>query len=82
MNNPSTVWITIIVAIGAFFVSGLSIYLGYDLFVQGASGEFQFSAESEGKSVSLISVAPGLGFALFGMLIAITTLLKTIGSSK
>jgi hypothetical protein len=57
----------------------MSIWLGYKLFIAGATGEFKFSAETEKRKVGLTSVAPGLGFALFGMLIAIFALYKLIG---
>jgi hypothetical protein len=40
MFNPSTVWISIVTSIGAFTVSGLSIFLGYKLFLAGATGQF------------------------------------------
>ena len=82
MFNPSTVWISIVTSIGAFTVSGLSIFLGYKLFLAGATGQFQFSVSSGKVSAVLLSVAPGLGFAAFGMLIAVFTLFKLIGSSK
>ncbi len=78
--NPSPVWITIIVSIGSFSVSALSIYLGYKLFLAGATGEFQLSVAKGDASASLLSVAPGLAFALFGMVISIVTLLKLIKS--
>jgi len=82
MFNPSTVWISIVTSIGAFNVSGLSIFLGYKLFLAGATGQFQFSVSSGKVSAVLLSVAPGLGFAAFGMLIAVFALFKLIGSSK
>jgi hypothetical protein len=63
-------WISLVAAIGAFSVSILSIYLGYRLFLAGATGEFKFKASVSGGSVGLKSVAPGLGFALFGALLA------------
>jgi hypothetical protein len=66
-----TVWISVITAICGFFVSGMSIYLGYKLFLAGATGEFKFNAETEKAKVGIVSVAPGIGFAAFGMFIAI-----------
>ena len=82
MLNPSTVWISIVTSIGAFTVSALSIFLGYKLFLAGATGQFQFSVSSGKVSAVLLSVAPGLGFAAFGMLIAVFALFKLIGGSK
>ena len=76
--NPSTVWISIVTSVGAFIVSALSIYLGYELFRAGATGEFQFSVVKGDATASLFSVAPGLGFAAFGMFIAVAALFKLI----
>lgn len=78
----SPVHISIVTAIGAFSVSALSIFLGYKLFIAGATGAFQFSVESGKAKASLLSVAPGLGFAAFGMGIAIYALKRLIGVSK
>jgi hypothetical protein len=63
-------WISIVTAIGAFSVAIESIYLGYRLFLAGASGEFKFKASVKSGSVGVKSVAPGLGFALFGAFVA------------
>lgn len=73
--------ISVVVATGAFSVAGLSIYLGYKLFLMGATGAFKFQAEINGGRVNLVSVAPGLGFAAFGMFIALYALHKLIGTS-
>ncbi len=77
----SRVWISIVTAIGAFSVSLLSIYLGYLLFLAGATGQFKFRAEVASGSVGLESVAPGLAFALFGMIVAAIALSKLIKRS-
>lgn len=76
----TTVHISIVTAIGAFAVSALSIYLGYRLFLAGATGEFLFEVGARGATVGLKSVAPGIGFAAFGMFIAIYALSKLIAS--
>ena len=81
-GGPSRVYISIVTAIGAFGVSGLSIYLGYKLFLAGATGEFQFTVGAGQSKASLLSVTPGLGFAAFGMLIAIYALRRLIGKVK
>ena len=83
-NRPgwTPVHISIVTAIGAFSVSGLSIFLGYRLFVAGATGAFQFVVKSGGVTATLLSVAPGLGFAFFGMGIALYAVRRLIGSSK
>jgi len=61
-------------------VAALSIYLGYELFLAGATGEFQLSVTKGNASASLLSVAPGLGFAAFGMVISSVALFKLIRS--
>ncbi len=70
MENNKRYLISIITSIGAFAVSALSIFLGYKLFILGATGGFHFSSIIGGIKLDLISVAPGLGFALFGMIIS------------
>ena len=70
MEDNKRYLISIITAIGSFTVSALSIFLGYKLFVLGATGAFQFSSSLGSIKLNLISLAPGLGFALFGMIIA------------
>jgi uncharacterized membrane protein len=78
-SGMTVVHISIVTSIGAFSVSALSIFLGYKLFLAGATGAFQFTVEDAHAKASLLSVAPGLGFALFGMGIAIYALKKLIG---
>jgi hypothetical protein len=68
--------------VGSYAVSLLSIYLGYALFVLGAQGAFKLSASAAGNSVGLESVAPGIGFALFGAAIAIYATRKLMGPQR
>ena len=79
MSDAIRGWISVVTAIGAFIVSGLSIYLGYKLFLVGATGGFTFSSSLKGFGFYLASTAPGLGFAVFGMIIALMALNKLIG---
>jgi hypothetical protein len=69
----SPVWTTIVSAIGGYSVAALSIFLGYKLLLAGTTGQFGFEATFFGGTFGLKSVAPGIGFALFGMVIAIHT---------
>ena len=79
LNIRDTVWISLVTAIGSYTVSGLCIFLGYKLFVIGATGGFKFSSSiTQGWILDLASAAPGLGFALFGMIIAVYALRKLI----
>lgn len=75
----STVLVSIFTAIGAFSVSGLSIFLGYKLFVAGATGQFQFNAKHGESSVGLKNAAPGLAFAISGACIAIYAIRNLMG---
>jgi hypothetical protein len=81
MTDPSMgrIWISIVTAAGAFLVALLSIYLGYLLFVAGATGAFKFSAQAPGGGVGFESIAPGLAFAFFGAAIAAYALRRLIG---
>jgi hypothetical protein len=78
----SAVWISIITAIGAFSVADLSIYLGYRLFVAGATGQFKFEASAAGGSVGVESIAPGIGFAAFGMFVALYALRRLMAKTR
>lgn len=49
------------------FVSAMAIYLGYRLFVFGVTGEASLSIESEKLGGQLINAAPGLFFAIGGL---------------
>lgn len=57
-------------------VSGFTIYLGYKLFVLGVSGEASLSVEHEKVSGQLINAAPGLFFAVGGILALIIIVWK------
>lgn len=74
------VWVSIATAIGSFSVSLLSIFLGYKLFMAGATGAFKFKASALSNGVGFESVAPGLAFALFGMMVAIYAIHGLMGT--
>ena len=48
-------------------VSGMAIYLGYDLFIMGVTGEASLSVETEKVTMQLLNAAPGLFFAIGGL---------------
>jgi hypothetical protein len=72
----SPIWINIVMAIGAFSVADLSLYFGYQLFLAGATGRFKFSASPAG-----LDLAPGIGFALFGVIVAVYAIWHLVASS-
>jgi hypothetical protein len=78
----SPIWISIVVGVGGFCVGLLSIYLGYELFLAGAVGQFKFSVQGGNTTVGLESVAPGIGFALFGAAVSIYTIRKLMGPQR
>ena len=53
--------------ISAVIVSGLSIWLGYRLFVLGVTGEASLMIDAQDVSGQLLNAAPGLFFALGGI---------------
>lgn len=82
MDNDKRYLISIITSIGAFSVSALTIFLGYNLFILGVTGGFHFSSNMGSITLDLISAAPGLGFALFGMIISWKALSVLISKGK
>ena len=61
------------VMLGGTAVCLTSLYFGYELVRQGASGDFTISAETEGVKGFFTSVSPGLAFAFFGCIVAIVS---------
>lgn len=59
-------------------ISGGCIYLGYDLFIQGVTGNASLSVESDTVSGQLINAAPGLFFALSGIIGLIFSIVKGV----
>ena len=57
-------------------ISGLSIYLGYKLFLLGVTGEASIVVDVKNVSGQLINAAPGLFFAVGGIAALIVTIVK------
>ena len=62
----------------AVLVSGLSIWLGYRLFVLGVSGEASLKVNAQDVSGQLLNAAPGLFFALGGIIALIVIVWKGV----
>ncbi len=62
----------------AIMVSGLSIWLGYSLYVLGVSGEASLIVNAEDASGQLLNAAPGLFFALGGIVALIVIVWKGV----
>jgi len=79
-NKKYTSAISIVTAIGAFSVAGISIYSGYDLFRLGVETKVAISASSTSESIELYAITPGIAFLFFGAYISRKALNTLIGS--
>lgn len=59
-------------------VAGLSIYLGYRLFIFGVTGQASLSVNSKTVEGQLINAAPGLFFAVGGIIANIVAVWKGV----
>jgi hypothetical protein len=57
-------------------ISGIAIYLGYKLFVLGVTGQASLSVDTKSISGQLLNAAPGLFFAVGGIIALITSVWK------
>jgi hypothetical protein len=64
--------------LSAPIVSGIAIYLGYNLFILGVTGQASLSVESKSVGAQLINAAPGLFFALGGLTALVFSVLKGV----
>jgi hypothetical protein len=62
-------------------IGGMSIYLGYRLFILGVSGQASLSINSKSISGQLLNAAPGLFFALAGIAANIVAVWKGVNIS-
>ena len=60
----------------AMLLGGLSIYLGYRLFILGVTGKASLSVKSDVVSGQLLNASPGLFFAIGGMVLVAIALLS------
>jgi hypothetical protein len=65
--------------ISPMVISGMAVYLGYRLFVLGVTGQASLSIESDTVSGQLLNAAPGLFFALGGIVTAMMMIVKGAG---
>jgi len=62
-------------------ISAMSIYLGYKLFIPGVSGQASLSIKSKDVSGQLLNAAPGLFFAIGGIVAILITVWKGVDLS-
>ncbi|MGD0235209.1 MAG: hypothetical protein ABSC55_11830 [Syntrophorhabdales bacterium] len=59
-------------------IGGFAIYLGYKLFILGVTGQASLSVESKTISGQLLNAAPGLFFAIGGVIAVIASIWKGV----
>ncbi len=59
-------------------ISGICIYLGYKLFILGVTGQASISVQSNTVSGQLLNAAPGLFFAVGGVVALIFSISKGV----
>jgi hypothetical protein len=62
-------------------VACFSIYLGYKLFIYGVTGQASISVESKSVSGQLLNAAPGLFFAVGGIVVLVIVVWKSVSIS-
>lgn len=70
IREPTLIHISLVTAIGAFFVSALSLFLGFFLILHGTTGEVALQIEYQTVKVNFYSLVPGVAFGLFGAAIS------------
>ena len=59
-------------------IGGGAIYLGYQLFILGVTGQASLSVQSATVSGQLLNAAPGLFFAIGGIVIVLVAIWKGV----
>jgi hypothetical protein len=59
-------------------ISGICVYLGYKLFILGVTGQASLSIEAKTVSGQLLNAAPGLFFAIGGIVALIISIVKGV----
>src|SRR5438045_1176764 len=65
----------------ALSIGGVAIYLGYRLFILGVTGQASISIESKTISGQLLNGAPGLFFAVGGIVIVVFAICRGVSTS-
>ena len=58
-------------------VAGFFVYLGYDLFIRGVTGEASLVSNAQDVGAQLINAAPGLFLAVGGFVIVVEALRRS-----
>ena len=77
-NSNLVVTLYFVMKMLPMIISGFCIYLGYKLFVLGVTGEASLSVQSDTVSGQLINAAPGLFFAVGGIVALIVSIVRGV----
>lgn len=77
-NGNHATYLYFVFKILGLLVPGLAIYLGYDLFLLGVTGEASIVVNAKDISGQLINAAPGLFFAVGGIIALIVAIMKSV----
>ena len=75
--KKTTITLFFATKLAAMLMSGLSIYLGYRLFVLGVTGKASLVVGSKEFYAQLLNAAPGLFFAVGGLICLGLTICKS-----
>jgi hypothetical protein len=76
INNGSVILLHYLFKMLPVFVGAFAIWLGYKLFVLGVSGQASLDVQSKTIKAQLLNAAPGLFFAVGGIVIVIVSVWK------
>lgn len=77
-SGNHTMFYYFLLKITPMMFSGMSIYLGYKLFILGVTGQASISVNSQAVSGQLLNAAPGIFFAVGGMVGLIVSVWKGV----
>jgi hypothetical protein len=77
-NSNLVITLYFIMKMLPMLISGMCIYLGYKLFILGVTGQASLSVESDTISGQLLNAAPGLFFAIGGVVALIFSIVKGV----
>jgi hypothetical protein len=78
INQNMAIGLYYIFKIIPMLIAGVAIYLGYRLFILGVTGQASLSVKSKDISGQLLNAAPGLFFAVGGIVAIIITVWKGV----
>jgi hypothetical protein len=78
VNENLVIVLYYVFKITPILIAGVAIYLGYRLFILGVTGQASLSVNSKEISGQLLNAAPGLFFAIGGIVTIIITVWKGV----